>query len=313
MLMFFVNNCLYPIRTSISNNSLLKTGLLLTTLLSLTSSPVYPAGATGVQGPKGPAGPRGDKGIQGVQGIQGKQGPKGAIGPKGDKGAIGPQGVNGPVGEKGAKGPQGPAGGLVGLNLGDMQYWDGKKWQIIPVIHTDLKIKPSLTICDGIPTWITQNCPGTLLYAVGDTGPAGGKVVYITEGGAHGIEAAPEDQSPSAQWGCVYTSIPNMHGVSIGTGAANTSAIILACNESNIAAQIADIYTLNGYSDWYLPSRNELNLLYTNRASLNMLAELYWSSSQYDSDYATGQFFHSSDFFNTWKSDYMAVRAIRSF
>jgi uncharacterized protein (TIGR02145 family) len=123
-----------------------------------------PAGASGPQGLKGDkgdqgdaglqgiVGPKGDKGDQGIQGLTGETGlqgptgltgPKGAAGPqgdkgeKGDKGDMGPQGPQGPQGIDGAVGPQGPKGdpgsGAAGNNPGDMQYWNGSAWVMIPV------------------------------------------------------------------------------------------------------------------------------------------------------------------------------------
>ena len=42
----------------------------------------------------------------------------------------------------------------------------------------------------------------SVTYEIGDTGPAGGIVFYVTDGGLHGLEAAPEDQD-RGEWGCV--------------------------------------------------------------------------------------------------------------
>jgi uncharacterized protein (TIGR02145 family) len=82
-------------------------------------------------------GDKGEKGDPGIAGLQGAQGEKGEKGVKGDNGDDGPQGLQGmagaagPQGEKGDKGDPGYAVG--GVNPGDMQYWDGTKWVVVPV------------------------------------------------------------------------------------------------------------------------------------------------------------------------------------
>lgn len=312
----------------------------------MASSPAYSVSTTGVQGPqgpvgpagpKGPTGPKGERGIQGPQGIQGKEGPigkKGATGAKGDKGDKGDRGATGPVGDKGAtgprgdkgpagasQGPQGPAGprgpaGLpqAGVNVGDMQYWDGTQWQVVPAIQPDPNIKPTLALCEGVPTWVLYHCPGTSPYTIGETGPAGGKVFYVTDGGLHGLEVAPVDQFARVNWGCDGTSITGAQGTAVGTGAANTAAIVAACSEPNTAAKIADTYVFNGYSDWFLPSKDELNLLYLQKDVVGGFAnDYYWSSSEVNSYGAWIQYFYDGNQYDSSKVDPVPVRAVRAF
>ena len=135
---------------------------------------------------------------------------------------------------------------------------------------------------------ITVTTPIT--YAVGDTGPAGGIVIYISNGGINGIEAAPADLSGNYEFGCLNVDIGTTGAMpsAIGTGLANTLEIIAAgCTPSvgtnQIAAVAADAYTLNGFDDWYLPSIDELKELYSyvlNTGAVNN--EFYWSSSESD-------------------------------
>lgn len=119
------------------------------------------------------------------------------------------------------------------------------------------------------------------IYKIGDTGPAGGIVFYTTDGGLHGLEAAPEDQGV-AQWGCEDTST-GATNTAIGTGASNTQAILIACPTAGIAARLADNYSLNGYNDWFLPSSDGLDFMYEN-LHLNGLGgfadDQYWSSTE---------------------------------
>ncbi|MCG7994485.1 MAG: hypothetical protein JAZ06_03565 [Candidatus Thiodiazotropha taylori] len=121
-------------------------------------------------------------------------------------------------------------------------------------------------------------------YSIGQRGPAGGIVFYVTDGGTNGLEAAPADL-PISPWGCLGTSITGADATAIGTGSQNTNDIIAGCATSGIAARLVDAYTLNGYSDWYLPSENELLEFFSNPGVVGGLIEdIYLSSTEIDSD-----------------------------
>jgi hypothetical protein len=120
-------------------------------------------------------------------------------------------------------------------------------------------------------------------YAIGDTGPAGGIVFYVTDGGLHGLEAASVDQSSGLTiiWGCFGTLITGADGTLVDTGAQNTGDIVTGCMEAGIAARLADNYWLNGFNDWFLPSKDELNELHANKDVVGGFANgAYWSSSE---------------------------------
>jgi hypothetical protein len=194
---------------------------------------------------------------------------------------------------------------LVGTTKGDMQYWDGSAWVLIPAPVGD---KDMLSIFEGVPEWtdITR-------YAIGDTGPAGGIVFHITDDRTHGLEAAPTDQSTSARWGCVGSIIVGASGVAIGTGQVNTLAIVNACGQKNIAAKLADEYGQNGFADYYLPSRDELKLMFNRKFVLNMGPEAYWSSSQAGGDTAYMVEFVDGLSLTIIKNTTFRVRVIRNF
>lgn len=105
-------------------------------------------------------------------------------------------------------------------------------------------------------------------YAIGDTGPSGvGIVFYVTDGGLHGLEVAPVDQSTSQVWiegGSTQTTENGNTSTAIGTGLANSNAIIDQTGHTGSAAQVCRSYNGGGLTDWYLPSKDELNAIWDN-------------------------------------------------
>ena len=143
----------------------------------------------------------------------------------------------------------------------------------------------------------------------------GGIIFYLDSSGQHGLIAAPTDQKSNAQWGFFQEQV-SAHDLTIGSGMSNTRKIAKAGKKQKIAAVICYNLELNGFSDWYLPSKEELETLFAN-LKLNHIGNLtsndYWSSSE-------------TDFNNAWIVDFMrgtsieknvvtpaCVRAIRSF
>jgi len=153
----------------------------------------------------------------------------------------------------------------------------------------------------------------------------GGIIFYLNTDNGTGMVAATEDQSPLAEWGCVGTDIAGLNnvqaspvdpeteeGARVGDGAANTNAILAACEETGIAAKLCRDFG----TGWFLPSRGELNLMYTN-LHLNghggFAADIYWSSSERDGFVARIQFF-TDGFQGTGAKDVSyRVRAARAF
>ena len=207
--------------------------------------------------------------------------------------------------------------------VGDLQYWDGTKWVLIPskLSATENSIAPTFALCAGVPTWILYSCPGTPPYQIGETGPAGGRVFHVTEGGLHGLEAAPVDL-PIAPWGCEGLAISKANGFVLGTGLANTTAAIAACKEAGTATKLADDYSFNSYSDWYLPSNDELTAMYAKigpsaPAPLTNVGRFalngYWSSTEIGANHAWTLFFGNGSQSFGIKLGPLSVRAVRSF
>ena len=162
--------------------------------------------------------------------------------------------------------------------------------------------------------------------AIGDP-YQGGNVAYILQSGdpgyiagfTRGLIAAPADQ-PSQAWSNLRGLVvgPGAQGTGIGDGQANTTAIVgqvdgaYTCTSG--AAFICDQLIEGGYTDWYLPSRDELHKLYLSRAALGgFQAGSYWSSSEIALYSAWGYDFawDHADSFD--KGGSYRVRPVRSF
>lgn len=234
-----------------------------------------PAGATGAMGPAGPAGPQG---LQGMMGLPGAPGATGPAGPAGPMGPQGDQGVPGPQGAPGAPGLLSP-----GSAAGAMAFWNGTAWVEIPPPQSNVEY--TLKFRCGSPRWVPSTGGAAGGYKVGDTGPAGGVIFHIVDSCSSSVvyEASRFDQNPNPWgqgWWCHGVVVGTQTGV--GTGAANTAAIVAAgCAGPSAAAVLAANFSVNGYDDWYLPSRDELLLLYQQWATVgNRVNCLYYSSSE---------------------------------
>ena len=155
------------------------------------------------------------------------------------------------------------------------------------------------------------------LFVPGETG-------YVS-GETHGLIAAVEDQSSGIRWaiwnnGSYVTT--GAAATAIGTGSANTDAIISVQGDtqSDYAAGLARAYTGGGYTDWFLPSKDELNQMYINKSTLEdvsgfnaFINTYYWSSTENDSDDASMQLFAIGHQTNHSKGYPSNVRAVRAF
>ena len=120
----------------------------------------------------------------------------------------------------------------------------------------------------------------------------GGIIVYYLQPGDPGY-TAPDTNGlivypqvlTTAPWGCTGVRTGATAQV-IGSGSSNTSTIISECTADGIAAKVCADLDAGGYTDWYLPSKDELNKVYLQRANLSFLNNTagYWSSSETESD-----------------------------
>ena len=316
-------------------------------------------GQTGAAGTNGTNGTDGQDGAQGIQGETGATGPTGAAGTNGTNGTDGQDGaaglttsVNGISQVDGAitltttNIPEGNniyyTEALVSANndvvantaktgmptateVGEMNYWNGTAWATIAPTASNL-VGSTLQMTAGVPSWVGGTVPppevgdfyqgGVVFYLFedGDTG-------YV-EGETHGLIAAVQDQASSVSWGSGATT--GATGIAIGTGSANTDTIIAALGATYTAAGRARAYTGGGYTDWFLPSKDELNQMYLNRTTINttatensgssFAASYYWTSTELSGEHAQSRNFPNGNL-DTTNKNYSGgtVRAVRAF
>ena len=156
-----------------------------------------------------------------------------------------------------------------------------------------------------------------------------GGIIFYLDGNDHGLICSPEDIG-IYPWDLTVFDPQNFanynpplvgsSGTGYGTGTTNTNQILTNIGSGNYAASKCKSYNGGGFTDWYLPSKDELNLMYnnlkvkgvTNFSSTN--SSYYWSSSEIDNKNVWAQKFDDGIQSNsTWKNNNANVRAIRSF
>lgn len=273
---------------------------LIVEIEKIPAGPIGPKGDKGDTGPQGikgeigltgPQGLKGDTGATGAQGAKGDTGTTGAQGAKGDTGATGPQGAQGNTGAQGAKGDTGATGpqGAQGNTGAQGDKGDtGANGADGPGVPAGGEAGQILSKSDGIDfntAWIDPANSG-IRRQLGDK-ILGGTVIYVTDTGTHGLIAADTDQSTAIVWWDAQDAV---------TTAAN--------------------YNTDGKSrtDWHLPTKNELTLIYAMRNELGTFNnDIYWSSTEKSSSNAWVQNIKTGAKTNISKNKTAGVRAVRSF
>lgn len=132
---------------------------------------------------------------------------------------------------------------------------------------------------------------------------------------AYYLEVAPNDMDTRLKWSSldfIETNISDTEMI-IGAGRKNT-ILILTIDINSPASKACNNYINNNKNDWFLPSKDELNVLY-NSSIGNMKQDYYLSSSQHSAWNMWGQWFSNGFQTNggSKNNDDGLVRAIRAF
>ena len=201
------------------------------------------------------------------------------------------------------------------------------------LLSAGVSVPDLLTAGASVPDLLTGGASVTDLLTAGASESdfigayyQGGIIFYIDATDGSGLVCAVSDQSSSIQWYNGSWIKTDVTATAVGTGQANTATIVSYQGSGSYAAQICADLDMNGYSDWFLPSKDELNLMYTNKLTIDATAiansgsslasAFYWSSSESDTSNGYGawrQNIGSGSQKSSYKSFTSSVRAVRAF
>jgi hypothetical protein len=110
-------------------------------------------------------------------------------------------------------------------------------------------------------------------------------------------------------------SVSGTTATAVGTGKRNTE-LLIAQNQKYPAALICAAYRAGGFADWFLPGKDELDLMYKNLKTKGLggfTDSWYWSSSELNGNYARLQNFDNGYQYSNYKDITDFVRAVRAF
>jgi hypothetical protein len=176
-------------------------------------------------------------------------------------------------------------------------------------IDSEIEFTTDEIIIKGTPknTILTKSCEDTKVYTIGKNGPAGGLVFYDKGSYSSGwryMEVAPTDLG-FFEWGCLGSQILDSDRSELGTGFYNAvkianyhdgllgyylnPSICNALNNGTVVSKKALLFELKNQKDWFLPSKDELKLVYENlylQSVGGFSDSKYWTSSQIDANAA---------------------------
>lgn len=183
---------------------------------------------------------------------------------------------------------------------------------------TEILARYNVSISPSTGKYCPKQSELAALLSVGDTYRGGiiayffvpGDTGYIS-GEVHGIIVSSTDLG-NAAWGCHGTLLTGADGVTLGTGAQNTLDIISGCSQLGTAARDCANYSNGGFSDWWLPSIDELQKVYSSGLT-GFASDYFWTSTQYNSSSAYAISWVDGTISTIYKYTTDRVRAVRNF
>lgn len=195
----------------------------------------------------------------------------------------------------------------------------------------DFNNRPTSPIA-GLMIYVTSNGPlGNGIYVFGEEAWSkitttialslglhygGGVIFYLDNSKQHGLIADVADLPDYYPYGC-NNAVLGADGTDLGTGSSNTATIVANCPDADIAAKACVSSTQGGFTDWFLPSRDEVDSLYVHQAIIGGFTTEGWylSSSEQSDTGAWIVIFDTGGSVAGWTSKDGAfhVRCVRSF
>lgn len=186
------------------------------------------------------------------------------------------------------------------------------------VYNTD---STELNLFNGVH-WVRLNGDTAFSLAIGDYYRGG--IIFYLDGSGGGMVCSINDVCGGGgiNWSCTFI-VTGASGTAIGAGLANTIAIIANHGAGTYAANLCDNYTVGSYSDWFLPSKDELNEMYLNKVAIDSAVienggtafenYNYWSSTELDENNSWDQNFTNGAQNSISKFSAYLVRAVQAF
>jgi len=171
----------------------------------------------------------------------------------------------------------------AGTTKGQMMFWDDEAW--VKLDPPPNGVDANLSIRDGQLAWTKVEVAPK--YEIGLNNDLGGYVFYVAPDGLHGLVAATQDQSAGGYWNDAFSLVNN------------------SANHNAVGAN---------FTDWRLPTKDELNMMYLKKDAIGgFTIDVYWSSTGSGSYVAWGQGFGNGIQFGTNNPGTGRVRAVRAF
>lgn len=212
-------------------------------------------------------------------------------------------------------------GNLSGTNTGDQDLSTLATQTALEDSIAVVRIEGTYTAGTGISISDNVISVTEATLAIGDSFQ-GGIIFWLDASGEHGLIVSTSDLATDVTWANGTNKYAGTSGDGLYSGEMNTAMIVAGligeAPTGDFAAKACADYSVAAdgitYGDWYLPSKYELNMLYSQKAEVSGLSGTYWSSSEYNDATAYAQIFDDGTIMASDKQGTTAnVRAIRTF